>query len=68
MSQEIKIEISDEQKPLNCEKYINDVKKSNLSNERKISFLSKLFFFWTLDTMRLSNKGQLKKDDIRKSK
>ena len=44
------------------------MKKSNLSNERKISFLSKLFFFWTLDTMKLSNKGQLKKDDIRKSK
>ena len=65
---EIQIEISDEQKPLNIEDNINDIKKNNISKEKKLSFLSKLFFLWTLDIMRLSNKGQLKKEDISKSK
>ena len=66
-SPEIQLEIFDEQKPLNIEDTKEDIKKNNKSKERKISFCSQLFFLWTLDMMRLSNKGQLKKDVIRKS-
>ena len=66
-SQEIQLEVFDEQKPLNSENIKEDLKKNNLSKDRKISFCSRLFFLWTLDIMRLSNKGQLKKDVIRKS-
>ena len=63
---EIQLGISDEKKPLNYEDKI-DIKKSLFTKVKKVSFCSKLFFFWTLDIMRLSNKGQLKKDSIRKS-
>ena len=66
-SSEIQIEVFDEKKPLNSEDKKDDIKKNNFSKERKISFCSQLFFLWTLDMMRLSNKGQLKKDVIRKS-
>ena len=66
-SSEIQLEVFDEKKPLNSEDKKDDMKKNNISKERKISFCSKLFFLWTLDMMRLSNKGQLKKDVIRKS-
>jgi hypothetical protein len=66
-SSEIQLEVYDEQKPLNSEDKKDDMKKNNISKERKISFCSQLFFLWTLDIMRLSNKGQLKKDVIRKS-
>jgi ABC-type multidrug transport system fused ATPase/permease subunit len=66
-SSEIQLEVFDEQKPLNSEDKKDDMKKNNISKERKISFCSKLFFLWTLDMMLLSNKGQLKKDVIRKS-
>ena len=64
-SQEIQLEIYDESKPLNSEDKKKDIKKQNISKERKIPFYSRLFFLWTLDMMRLSNKGQLKKDVIR---
>ena len=66
--QEIPIDVSDEKKPLNCEDNIDEIKKNYFSTNKKVSFCSKLFFLWTLDIMKLSNKGQLKKDDIRKSK
>ncbi len=65
--QEIHIEIFDEKKPLNEEDNIDDIKKNYFYRDRKISLWSRLFFLWTLDTMKLSNKGQLKKDAIRKS-
>ena len=65
--QEIQIEILDEKKPLNQEDKIDDIKKNYFSKDRKISLWARLFFLWTLDTMKLSNKGQLKKDAIRKS-
>ena len=65
--QEINLEVIDEVKPLNYEDQQEDQKKQNSSPTPKISFLSRLFFLWTLDTMKLSNKGQLKKDVIRKS-
>ena len=63
---EIHLEIQDEEKPLNYEDKI-DIKKNLFTKDKKVSFCSKLFFLWTLDTIRLSNKGQLKKDSIRKS-
>ena len=66
-SQDINIEVIDEIKPLNYEDQQDDTKKSSSSFIPKVSFLSRLFFFWTLDIMKLSNKGQLKKDVIRKS-
>jgi uncharacterized membrane protein len=66
-SQDINLEVIDEIKPLNFEDQQEDMKKSSSSSIPKISFLSRLFFFWTIDIMKLSNKGQLKKDVIRKS-
>ena len=66
-SQEINLEVLDEVKPLNYEDQQEDIKKNSSSSQPRISFLSHLFFLWTLDTMKLSNKGQLKKDVIRKS-
>ena len=66
-SQDINIEVIDEIKPLNYEDQQDDIKKNSSSSLPKVSFLSRLFFFWTLDIMKLSNKGQLKKDVIRKS-
>ena len=66
---EIELEVSDEKKPLTSEDKFEDTKKSKKKyvKERKISFFSRIFFLWTLDAMKLSNKGQLKKDAIRKS-
>ena len=66
-SQGINLEVIDEIKPLNYEEQQEDIKKTSSSSQPRISFLSHLFFLWTLDTMKLSNKGQLKKDVIRKS-
>ena len=65
--QEINLEVIDEVKPLNFEEQQEDQKKNSSSPTKKISFLSRIFFLWTIDTMKLSNKGQLKKDAIRKS-
>ena len=65
--QEINLEVIDEVKPLNYEDQQEDQKKQSSSSTPKISLISRLFFLWTLDTMKLSNKGQLKKDVIRKS-
>ena len=64
--QEVPLEVFDEKRPLKYDK-IDDFKKISFSKKRKISFCSKLFFLWTLDIMKLSNKGQLKKDAVRKS-
>ena len=66
-SQDINLEVIDEIKPLNYEEQQEDIKKNSSSSLPKVSFFSRLFFFWTLDIMKLSNKGQLKKDMIRKS-
>ena len=70
--QEINLEVIDEIKPLNSEDQYDmlefeDQKKTSSGQSIKISFISSLFFLWTLDAMRLSNKNQLKKDVIRKS-
>ena len=65
--QEINLEVIDEVKPLNFEEQQEDQKKNSSSSTPKVSFLSRIFFLWTIDTMKLSNKGQLKKDVIRKS-
>ena len=70
--QEINLEVIDEIKPLNSEEQYDmlefeDQKKTSSGQSIKISFISSLFFLWTLDAMRLSNKNQLKKDVIRKS-
>ena len=66
MNIDVPLEVFDEKRPLNSDK-IDDFKKISFSKKRKISFCSKLFFLWTLDIMKLSNKGQLKKDAVRKS-
>ena len=65
--QDINLEIIDEVKPLNFEEQLEDQKKQSSFPTPKVSFLSRIFFLWTIDTMKLSNKGQLKKDVIRKS-
>ena len=63
----IKIEMLEGKKILNSDDKKDDIKKNYFSKVKKISFWARLFFLWTLDVMKLSNKGQLKKDAIRKS-
>ena len=43
------------------------IKKKAKNNEENISFCSRLFFLWTLIIMKLSNRNNLKKEDIRES-
>ena len=63
--QEIQLQVLDEERPLNYDDHIDT--KKNRYKDKSLPFFSRLFFLWTLDIMRLSNKGQLKKDAIRKS-
>ena len=63
----IKIGILGGKKILNSDDKIDDIRKNYFTKVKKVSFCGKLFFLWTLDIMKLSNKGQLKKDTVRKS-
>ena len=63
---ELKI-IDDKNNKLSEENSKNKKTKTDNIKEEKVSFCSKLFFLWTLIVMKLSNKSQLRKEDIRES-
>ena len=66
--QDIELQITNDQsKPSSDENNLDKNSIKNLKAEKKVSFCSRLFFLWTLIVMKLSNKGQLKKEFIRES-
>ena len=65
--QDIELEIVNEDKKAKPKKNINEKLDTDKKEQQKISFCSKLFFLWTLNIMKLSNKKQLKREDIRES-